>query len=145
MALRIGSPDEPLTCYNQFIGKSNRGRFRSLGAIFDNRKLGRTMTMNQQTRKRGADTAFPRLLGDRLCLDFANTIEGPRGANPEEFLRSYADLVRWGRHAATLSEGEADHLLHEATRRPAEAALVFERAIALRATITRVFSAIASK
>jgi hypothetical protein len=33
------------------------------------------MNMNKQ-RKRGTDPAFPRLLGERLCLDFINTVEG---------------------------------------------------------------------
>ena len=31
-----------------------------------------------KSRRRGGDPAFPRLLGERLCLDYANTVEGPR-------------------------------------------------------------------
>jgi predicted RNA-binding Zn ribbon-like protein len=103
------------------------------------------MTLNQQTRKRGADPTFPRLLGDRLCLDFANTIEGPRSARPEEFLHSYADLVRWGYHARALGRDEVERLLDESVHLPNGAAVVFDRAIALREAITRVFSAVAAR
>jgi predicted RNA-binding Zn ribbon-like protein len=102
------------------------------------------MANDIQTRKRGADPTFPRLLGDRVCLDFANTIEGPRSPRPEEFLRSYSDLVRWGRHADILSEAVAGQLLLESARMPSEAATVFERALALRGSITKIFRAIAA-
>lgn len=93
--------------------------------------------------KSGVDPTFPRLLGDRLCLDFANTIEAPLHA-PEDFLGSYADLVRWGRHTALLSDREAEGLLGEADRGPAEAAETFAVAIALRGAIQQVFGAIAT-
>lgn len=104
--------------------------------------------MQQQRRlprpKSGIDPAFPRLLGERLCLDFANTIEAPLHA-PEDFLESYPDLVRWGRHTALLTDTEAEGLLAEASRRPTEAAEVFARAIALRGAIRRSFLAIATE
>ncbi len=86
---------------------------------------------------------MPRLLGERLCLDFANTVESPHG-NPEEFLHGYADLVRWGYHVGILDESDAEHLRQIATARPEGATVVFGRAIALRAAVTRVFSAIAA-
>lgn len=103
------------------------------------------MNVNLRTRKRGADPSLPRLLGDRLCLDFANTIESPRGEHPEEFLFGYADLVRWGRHAGLLSEGQVERLLREAEQRPDDAAGIFARALVLRDSITRIFRAIAAK
>ena len=102
------------------------------------------MTTNQQTRKRGADPTYPRLLGDRLCLDFANSIEGPRGSQPEEFLRDYSDVVRWGRHTGILSEVTVDQLLLESAHLPDEATRVFARALALREAITGVFRSIAA-
>ncbi len=100
------------------------------------------MTATNQNRKRGQDPAFPRLLGERLCLDFANTIESPRH-NPEEFLHAYADLARWGHHAGILTEPGVTHLLTDAARRPTDAAAVFARALTLRSAITQTFRAIA--
>jgi predicted RNA-binding Zn ribbon-like protein len=78
---------------------------------------------------------FPRLLGGRLCLDFANTIEDPRG-EAVDFLHDYDDLVRWSRYAGALDEpldlAEADP----------GARAVFRRALRLRAAIDGTFRAI---
>ncbi len=101
------------------------------------------MKLNKQTHGQGVDPAFPRLLGERLCLDFANTVESPR-ANPIEFLHDYSDLVRWGRHVRMLSDEQTDDLLCAGEQAPEEANAVFERAIALRAAITNSFRAIAN-
>ncbi len=101
------------------------------------------MGRNQQTRGRGADSALPRLLGERLCLNFVNTIESPRGAHPEEFLRGYADLVRWGRHVGLLTDSERERLQREGERRPDAANATFARALALRAALTQIFHAVA--
>ena len=98
---------------------------------------------NKQTRGQGRSGDLPRLLGGQLCLNFANTVEGPISQHPEEFLRSYADLARWGWHVGMLAEGEAGHLAAEAERRPVDAAEVFERALELRGAIYRVFRAVA--
>jgi predicted RNA-binding Zn ribbon-like protein len=80
---------------------------------------------------------FPRLLGGRLCLDFADTIEDPRG-EAVDFLHDYDDLVRWSRYAGALDEpldlAEAD---------PDGARAVFQRALRLRAAIDATFRAIA--
>ena len=54
-----------------------------------------------------------------------------------------AALVRWARHAGSLSEEEARCLRGEADRRPSEARVSFEGAVALRETVYRVFSAVA--
>ena len=101
------------------------------------------MAANKQDRGQGADPALPRLLGGRLGLDFVNTVEGPLGARPRDFLLGYPDLVRWGRHVDLLSDAAADRLRHEGDRRPAEAALAFARAVALRDALTRIFRAVA--
>jgi predicted RNA-binding Zn ribbon-like protein len=89
---------------------------------------------------------LPELYGNRACLDFANTVE-PRRADPggdrREYLRGYADLVRWARHAGVLAEREAEDLLAAADERPEQAGAAFARAIALREAIYRVFAAIA--
>ncbi len=98
---------------------------------------------NLQNRKRGADPTFPRLLGERLCLDFVNTIESPLGAHPEDFLRGYPDLAQWARHVGLLDDAATARLLDEGARRPDAAAEVFRRAVDLRAALTRIFRAVA--
>ena len=101
---------------------------------------------NKRTRGQGLEgAAFPaiRLLGERLCLHFANTIESRIGPDPEDHLQGYPDLVRWGRHVGVLTAEEADRLLAEADGHPAEAAAAFDRALALRDAIYRVFLAVA--
>ena len=101
------------------------------------------MGQNKQQLGQGRDPAFPRLLGDRLCLDFANTVESPLGKHPEDFLHDYAALVRWSWHVGILADDATALLLTESTRQPEAAAAVFTQALALRATITALFRAIA--
>jgi predicted RNA-binding Zn ribbon-like protein len=81
-------------------------------------------------------------VGGRLCLDFANSVGGRHGPTPDEYLGDYADLIAWGRLAGVLDAEEAQRLGREAELRPDDAAAAFRRAIALRETIYRVFSAI---
>jgi predicted RNA-binding Zn ribbon-like protein len=91
--------------------------------------------------KRNAATVD--LVGGKLCLDFANTFEPRLGDYRSDYLASYADLVRWARHAGSLSEEEVQRLLLEAEDEPSEAMAAFERAVALRETVYRVFLAVA--
>jgi predicted RNA-binding Zn ribbon-like protein len=96
-----------------------------------------------QTQRQGLTRDFPRLLGERLCLHFANTIEDPSSDYPQDFLHGYADLVRWSWHAQALDEGPASELRELAEADPDEARVVFERALGLRAAIDGVFRTIA--
>lgn len=81
------------------------------------------------------------LVGGEFCLDFANTVGSHAGEHPNDRLRGYADLVAWSRHAAILTADEAHQLAEEAARRPAAAAAVLARAVAVREAIYRIFSA----
>ena len=83
------------------------------------------------------------LVGGRLCLDFANTVSSRTEVVRREYLTTYCQLVAWSRHAGILTDGEAEALLRNATRRPDEAAAVLDRAIVLREAIYRIFSTIA--
>jgi predicted RNA-binding Zn ribbon-like protein len=83
------------------------------------------------------------LTGGRLCLDFTNTVEDRPSDHPHELLKNYSDLVSWSRQAQVLTEQEAQRLLEEAARRPAEAYSVLAQAIALREAIYRIFKALA--
>ena len=44
--------------------------------------------------------------GNRLCLDFVNTIHD-RAGTPRELLYSYDDLIAWGLEGDILTEAEA--------------------------------------
>ena len=83
------------------------------------------------------------LIAGVLCLNFANTLYG-HGKHPiHEYLSSYRDVVIWSRKVGIVPDADAAALLRQAARRPAEAAAVFQRAIALRETIHRIFKALA--
>ncbi len=99
--------------------------------------------ISKGTRGHGAVVGFPRLLGERLCLDFVNTLEKFLPAGPAEFLPAWADLAWWGRHVRLLSEEEVDHALRYGDDQPENAAAVYERAMTLRASLSRLFTAIA--
>jgi predicted RNA-binding Zn ribbon-like protein len=88
-------------------------------------------------------SAFPRLLAGRLCLDFVNTIEDPLGEEREDFLHGYADLVAWSRHVGIVDKVGAGRLHGSARADPEHARRVFDRALALRDSIERVFRSVA--
>jgi predicted RNA-binding Zn ribbon-like protein len=85
------------------------------------------------------------LVGGRLCLDFVNTVSTRIETLRREYLATYGDLVAWSQHACILTDDEAETLLYNATRDPDLAVTVHDRAIALRETIYRIFSAIADQ
>jgi predicted RNA-binding Zn ribbon-like protein len=85
-----------------------------------------------------------RLIGGALCLDFANTLNGHGRPSGHEYLHGFRDLVLWSRHAAVITPNEARMLLQEAEARPAAAAGIFRKALALREAIFRIFAALAS-
>src|SRR5579864_248056 len=87
----------------------------------------------------GRETQFE-FMGGRLCLDFANTLNGSR-ARPSERLLGYRDVVAWGRQAGVLTDQDARRLTQAALRRPADAAKALADAVALRETIYRIFAA----
>jgi predicted RNA-binding Zn ribbon-like protein len=79
-----------------------------------------------------------------LCLDFANTAEWHLSDHPAERLTSYAELIAWARSIGLLPDRTAQQLLRAADQRPAEAARVLERAVALREAIYHIFVAVAA-
>ena len=80
------------------------------------------------------------LSGGSLCLDFINTVSGSR-AHPIERLRSYEDLVSWGRQSGATTEDVAERLAQAAQRRPRDAANMLDEALRLREALFRVFFA----
>lgn len=81
------------------------------------------------------------LLGGRLCLDFANTVDWRVSDGPREWLNSYADLLAWSHHAGILAETDMRRLAAAARSHPAEAAAVLARATTLREAVYRIFKA----
>lgn len=79
-----------------------------------------------------------RLVGGRICLDFINTVDDHTKAQPKEYLRSYADLLCWCQHAGVLEDAAREILTAEAVARPAEAAAILQRALALRTSLFRI-------
>jgi predicted RNA-binding Zn ribbon-like protein len=99
-------------------------------------------TMNQINRRRIDEIEFPRLLGDRLCLDFANSVESPL-EEPQEFLTDFEALARWGRHVGLLDDGQVVAGVRAERAQPDLAARLYADALDLRTSIQHAFVAIA--
>ncbi|MBO0799167.1 MAG: CGNR zinc finger domain-containing protein [Blastocatellia bacterium] len=101
--------------------------------------------------------ARAKLIGGRLCLDFTNTVGGRRAKSAatmaqvggysvrDERLADYYDLLAWSLRVGLLTEAAARKLGREAKLREAEAAAVWERAVALREAIYRISLAVISR
>lgn len=87
------------------------------------------------------DAGNLKLLGGRLCLDFVNTLDWRGTDSPQEFLKTYDDLVKWSRHAGICSKPEAGKLSKMTELLNAEAKKALNRALSLRETIYRLFAA----
>lgn len=53
-----------------------------------------------KSRRQGGLPGWPRLLGGRMCLDFANTVERRLSSEPRDYLRTPGDIDRWAQHSA---------------------------------------------
>ncbi|MGF1609819.1 MAG: CGNR zinc finger domain-containing protein [Kiloniellales bacterium] len=80
-------------------------------------------------------------VGGALCLDFANTVGGTHKERAPDYLRSYADLLAWGRAAGAVEAVDAAFLEWRAEREPERAAQALARALELREAIYRLLSA----
>src|SRR5579859_471733 len=84
-------------------------------------------------------------IGGRLCLDFTNTAGQHAGSDPDEHLNTYEDLVAWGRQLEVISPRTAKHLAVMAEQDSSRAEACLRRAVDLRESLYRVFSANARK
>ena len=82
-----------------------------------------------------------KLRGGDVSLDFVNTLGWRLTGYPREYLRSYEDLLDWGRQAGLLALEETEDLSWEATLDPEGARETLSRALALREAIHRLISA----
>jgi len=85
-----------------------------------------------------------KLLGGRLCLDFVDTVNWDSPRRARERFYSFADLVDWAQFMEQVSDSQAERLRGAAARRPAEAKTIYRQAIDLRATLHRIFGAVAA-
>lgn len=86
-----------------------------------------------------------KLVGGRLCLDFVNTVDRDGDQYSQEWFHNATDLISWAQHIGILSVAQAEALLHQIEEQPERATTVFDRAIQLRETLYRIFSAIAAQ
>ena len=85
-----------------------------------------------------------KLLGGRLCLDFVNTIEWWGKHGSKEYLKTYHDLMVWGRHTRILNYHEAKLLSQKAYECRSKADRVLKRGLKLRENLYNIFSAISA-
>ena len=81
------------------------------------------------------------LKGGVPCLDFVNTVSWRLTEDPSDYLRTYEDLLAWGRQAGLLTLKEAEGLARRAELDPDGARETLSRAITLREAIHRAISA----
>jgi predicted RNA-binding Zn ribbon-like protein len=93
-------------------------------------------------RRQGQEAAFPRLLGERLCLDFANSVESPLEER-EEFLTDFVAVARWGRHVGLLDDAQVVAAVQADHAQPDAAAQIYAGTLSLRTSIQHVFLAVA--
>ncbi len=101
------------------------------------------MASNIMQTDNSVNSAWSFQAGD-LALDFANTVDWHASDHPEELLNTYIDLVNWSCDYSLLTSDEAQPLITKAEKQPKSAMKALERAITLRKSIYRIFSAIAS-
>ena len=80
------------------------------------------------------------LRGGVVCLDFVNTVGWRLTDRPSEYLRTYEDLLVWGRQAGLLALEETERLFRQAIVDPEGAQESLSRALALREATYRVIS-----
>lgn len=84
-----------------------------------------------------------KLVGGRLCLDFANTVGGRNGTTvTRDDLPDYDSLVRWGAFASVVEASERSRLREEGRRSAFAAGSVHRRAVRLRESIQRIGEAL---
>ncbi len=94
------------------------------------------MTDKRESRWRVA------LIGGSLCLDFANTVDWHASERSVENLNTFDDLLWWSRNAGIITKREAVGLGYMAANSPSEAERALKKAVDLRETIYRMFSAV---
>ena len=81
------------------------------------------------------------LLGGALCLNFTNTTSGRASDRNLEHLQRYEHLLAWATHVGAMDEATCRRLAILAKRHPRAAAGSLRKAVGLRESLHRVFTA----
>ncbi len=81
----------------------------------------------------------------QLALDFANTRGWHESEDPEELFNTYRDIVKWCEQFGVVDSKEVAHLLKTGQNRVSAARELLHGAIALRKSLYRIFSAVATR
>lgn len=82
--------------------------------------------------------------GGALCFDFANTVDSRCAPKQRvDNLTGFTALASWARQSGVASARKASELTRSVKKQPDAAGMVFRKAVELRETTYRVFSAIA--
>jgi predicted RNA-binding Zn ribbon-like protein len=81
------------------------------------------------------------LMGERLCLDFVNTVSWRGRENSKDFFDTYTDLLIWSRYINIITDIDFKTLQQKAKKHPKEEQKAMKKAIVLRETIYAIFSA----
>lgn len=84
---------------------------------------------------------FKNLLGERLCLDFVNTVSWRGKDESKDFFVTYTDLLIWSRYVNIITDKDFNSLQKRAEKYPDEANKALKRAIELREASYALFSA----
>jgi predicted RNA-binding Zn ribbon-like protein len=84
------------------------------------------------------------ILGGHLALDFANTIDDPRGSARYDHAGTYPELVGWSTRIGVLAPDQAEALLAAAEEHPRARSAALKRAHLLRHVLNEIFSEIAA-
>ena len=87
------------------------------------------------------EVKFKDLLGERLCLDFINTVGWRGRKRSKDNFTSYSDLLLWSRYVKISADQDFTALLQNGNTHPNEAQKTLRNAIDLREAIYSVFSA----
>src|SRR5438477_10077148 len=80
--------------------------------------------------------------GGHIALDFVNTKSDRLDETPKEWLKSYNDLLDWGRQADIVGPNDTARLRKAASQHEQEASEVLQQAIKLRETLFRIYEKI---
>jgi predicted RNA-binding Zn ribbon-like protein len=80
-------------------------------------------------------------LSNEQCIDFVTSRHWVGGTPADDLFTSYTHLVEWCRHIGILTEQESKQQISLSRTRGKEADLVVEKAIQLRESVYRIFSA----
>jgi predicted RNA-binding Zn ribbon-like protein len=101
------------------------------------------LTMTETKSERRRPPLFE-LLGN-VCLDFINTLDDRPSDKPNELLKSYYDLARFGEDTGILTPEQLDYFFERVHLMPDEAEEALRRAIRLREAMYAVFSAVTNQ